>query len=70
MTGFSESSEYKRKQVAEVDVSVIYILNLQRSPSTTEFNNLVSDLEVKAIKSTADVAGDVLATSEYDALIP
>src|SRR5690606_31064313 len=26
MTGFSESNEYKTKQVSEVDVSVIYIL--------------------------------------------
>lgn len=70
MTGFSESSEYKRKQVAEVDVSVLYILNLKRSPTTGEFNALVSDLEVTAIKSVADVGGDLVASGEYDALIP
>ena len=70
MTGFSESSEYKRKQVAEVDVSVIYILNLRRSPSTAEFNALVGDLELTAIKSTADVAGDLIASAEYDSKVP
>jgi titin len=64
MTGFSESNEYKRKQVAEVDVSVLYILLMGRAPTTSEFNALVTALE--APTTTIDqVAAQLIASPEY-----
>jgi hypothetical protein len=68
MTGFSESNEYKRKQVAEVDVSVLHILLLGRAPTTSEFNALVAALE--APTTTLDqVAAQLIASSEYAARV-
>ena len=36
MIGFSESSEYKRKQAENTDVSVAYIFLLDRVPTADE----------------------------------
>jgi titin len=64
MTGFSESNEYKTKQVSEVDVSVIFILLAGKAPTTTEFNDLVAELD--ALTTTpAAIAQAIIDSPEY-----
>jgi hypothetical protein len=68
MTGFSESNEYKTKQVSEVNVSVIYILLAGVAPTTTVFNNLVAALD-DATTTPAAIAQAIIDSPEYEARI-
>jgi alpha-tubulin suppressor-like RCC1 family protein len=63
MANFSESNEYKRKQAAEVTVSVLRIMLLGRAPTTAEFNAEVTAIE--AGQSTTDYAAGLLSTIEF-----
>ncbi|HEX7131446.1 MAG TPA: fibronectin type III domain-containing protein [Iamia sp.] len=45
MLGFSESAEHKTAQASETTVSVLYILWLDRAPTTQEFTNGVNALD-------------------------
>jgi uncharacterized protein YkwD len=58
MIGFSESAEYKGTQSSEVTVSVLYILWLDRVPTTQEFTNGVAALD--GGMSVADYADSLL----------
>ncbi len=66
MTGFSESSEYTRKQTAKVNVSATYILLLGQAPGTSAFNSYVAGLESELI-GTDDLASDILWSAAYAA---
>lgn len=64
MIGFSESSEYTRKQASEVTASVITIAMLGRAPTETEFAIFVAALDTGAL-TPAQVAEDLLHRLEY-----
>jgi hypothetical protein len=64
MTGFSESNEYKTKQVSEVHVSVIFILLAGRAPTTAEFDDLVARLDAEATTPT-DIAQAIIDSPAY-----
>ncbi|MCU1370617.1 MAG: Alkaline phosphatase [Ilumatobacteraceae bacterium] len=64
MTGFSESNEYRTKQVSEVHVSVIFILMLGRAPTTSEFAELVANLD-DASTTPAAIAQAIIDSSAY-----
>ena len=63
MANFSESNEYKNKQAAEVNVSVLNIFMLGRAPSKADFDTAVAALEDG--QTVASYAGDLIASSAY-----
>ena len=63
MIGFSESSEYKRKQAENTDVSVAYIFLLGRVPTAAESSDWVT--RQKAGTTHLTLLGEVLATPGY-----
>ncbi|MEZ5140143.1 MAG: DUF4214 domain-containing protein [Acidimicrobiales bacterium] len=65
MVGFSESSEYKRKQAESTDVSVISIFLLGRRPTELEVADWVS--RQKAGTSRAELAKELLTSPAYAA---
>lgn len=68
MTGFSESNEYKTKQVSEVHVSVLYLLLKGKAPTQTEFDQLVAALDA-GTTTPAAIATTILASPEYAAKV-
>jgi hypothetical protein len=64
MTGFSESNEYKTKQVSEVHVSVIFILLAGRAPTTAEFDDLVARLDAETTTPNA-IAQAIIDSPAY-----
>lgn len=68
MTGFSESNEYRTKQVSEVDVSVLFILLKGAAPSTAVFDDLVAKLDAQTT-TPAQIAAEIIASPEYAAKI-
>ena len=58
MIGFSEAAEYRTAQASEVTVSVLYILWLDRAPTTNEFTTGVAALD--GGQSVADYADTLL----------
>ena len=67
MVGFSESSEYKRKQADLTDVAVTYIFLLGRAPTTTEVQ---AWLAARAAGTTpAELARQLLTSAGYAAHI-
>ncbi len=68
MTGFSESNEYKTKQVSEVDVSAIFILLAGKAPTASVFNTLVAALDDKTT-TPAKIAQDIIDSPGYAATI-
>jgi hypothetical protein len=67
MVGFSESSEYLRKQAQNTDVSVAYIFLLDRVPNATEAKAWV-DRQLAGTPHTT-LLEEVLASSAYAARI-
>ena len=67
MTGFSESPEYRKKQVSEVTTSVAWILLLKRSPTTAEFNATVARLDAATPAST--IIRDLFRGTELSARV-
>jgi hypothetical protein len=67
MVGFSESSEYKRKQAQNTDVSVAYIFLLGRVPTSTETATWVQR-QVAGIPHTTLIE-EILASTEYTARV-
>ena len=63
MVGFSESSEYQRKQAQNTDASVAYIVLLGRAPSTAETTAWVS-AELGGTPHTSLIEG-LLASDGY-----
>lgn len=63
MVGFSESSEYKAKQVHHVDVAVAMIFLLDRAPTTDEVSAWVAARQGGT--PAPDLAGELLASTEY-----
>lgn len=63
MANFSESNEYKRKQAAEVTVSVLNIFMLGRAPTKTVFDSGVSALE--GGQSVTDYATEIFTSTAY-----
>jgi hypothetical protein len=63
MANFSESNEYKTKQAAEVDVSVLNVMLLRRAPTKTEFTTAVTAIE--AGSTTASYATELMGTTQY-----
>ena len=68
MTGFSESNEYKNKQVNEVHVSVVRILLGGSAPTLAEFNDLVAALD-DGTTSVAEIAQAIIDSPAYAARI-
>ena len=68
MTGFSESNEYKTKQVSEVHVSVLSILLKGSAPTKADFDALVAALDAKTT-SPAAIATAIIASPEYAAKV-
>jgi hypothetical protein len=68
MTGFSESNEYRTKQVSEVDVSVLFILLKGVAPSKAVFYDLVAKLDAQST-TPAQIAAEIIASPEYAAKI-
>lgn len=68
MTGFSESSEYKRTQAAEVDVSILFILLTGSAPTTVQFGDLVAELEA-GTTDTQTIAQAIIDSPSYAARI-
>jgi len=68
MTGFSESNEYKTKQVSEVHVSVLFILLKGVAPTTSEFATLVAALDASTT-TPAQIAEDIIDSPAYAAKI-
>lgn len=63
MVGFSESTEYKRKQAANTDVGVAYLFLLGRAPDGAELDDWVT--REHSGTTIAELAGELLATDEY-----
>jgi hypothetical protein len=63
MASFSESNEYKTKQAAEVDVSVLNVMLMRRAPTKAEFTTAVAAIE--AGTTTATYATELMGTPEY-----
>ncbi len=63
MVGFSESSEYKRKQAENTDVAIAYIFLVGRAPTTGETTDWVT--RQKAGTSQAALATELLSSSKY-----
>lgn len=63
MANFSESNEYKRKQAAEVTVSVLHIMLLGRAPNTSEFSTGVAAIE--GGQAIAGYAAGLLSSTAY-----
>jgi hypothetical protein len=68
MTGFSESSEYKAQQRAEVDVSVAFIALLGRRPTNGEHADAVAGIEGGTL-TLAALHTAILTSDEYAALV-
>jgi titin len=68
MTGFSESNEYKRKQVSEVHVSVLFILLKGTAPTPAEFADLVAELDAETTTPAA-IAQAIIDSPTYAAKI-
>ncbi len=68
MVGFSESSEYRRKQAENTDVAVAYIYLLGRKPSALEVADWTS--REKAGLSNAELAKELVTSSAYAARFP
>ena len=68
MTGFSESSEYKGQQRAEVDVSVAYIALFGRRPTNAEHADAVAALEGGSL-TLAALHTAILTGDEYRDLV-
>jgi hypothetical protein len=64
MVGFSESAEFKTKQVNKVGVSVLYILLLLRAPTSPEFADQTAALD-GASKTVTRLAAELLASSTF-----
>ncbi len=67
MVGFSESNEYKTKQVENNDVAISYIFLLGRAPTKLEANGWVA--RQKAGTSRAELAKALLTSPAYAARI-
>lgn len=65
MVGFSESSEYKRKQAENTDVAVAYVFLLGRSPSASEVTDWVD--RQKSGTSAVTLAQELLDSPGYAA---
>lgn len=65
MIGFSESSEYKHRKAAEVDVAVTMISMLQANPDPTEYANNVTFL--KSGNYLAALAAQILKDPRFTA---
>lgn len=65
MVGFSESSEYKRKQAENTDVAVAYVYLMGRSPTALEVADWVS--RQQAGTSQAELAKELLTSPAYAA---
>lgn len=63
MVGFSESNEYKRKQVENTDVAVAYIFLLGRAATSGETTDWVT--RQKGGTPLATLAGELLASAAY-----
>ena len=63
MLNFSDSSEYRTKQAAEVDTGVLYAWLLRRRPTTPELDAAVAALEHGG--TTAELATQLLDTAAY-----
>jgi hypothetical protein len=63
MVGFSESSEYKRKQKENTDLAVAYILLLGRAPTTAEGTDWTT--REKAGTTVAVLAGELIRSAAY-----
>ncbi len=63
MVGFSESTEYKRKQFENTDAAVAHIFLLGRTPTLLEFNGWVS--RQQAGTSQAELAKELLTSQAY-----
>jgi hypothetical protein len=63
MVGFSESSEYKRKQAENTDASVAFIFVLGRVPTATETSTWVGP-ERNAVPH-ATLLEELLGSGEY-----
>ena len=68
MTGFSESSEYRAQQRAEVDVSVAYIALLGRRPTNVEHADAVAGIEGGSL-TLAALHAAILTGDEYRDLV-
>ncbi|MGN6696131.1 MAG: fibronectin type III domain-containing protein [Aquihabitans sp.] len=68
MTGFSESNEYKTKQVSEVHVSVLFILLKGTAPTTAEFADLVAKLDAETTTPAA-IAQAIIDSPAYAAKV-
>ena len=67
MVGFSESSEYVRKQSANVAVVEIWFGMLKRAPSSAELTGYAQ--RISSGTPTATIVTEVLASTEYRTLI-
>jgi Domain of unknown function (DUF4214) len=63
MVGFSESSEYRRKQVENTDVAVDYIFLLGRAPTAGQVADWVTRQEAGTTQSV--LAGELLDSQAY-----
>ena len=63
MANFSESNEYKNKQAAEVNVSVLHTFLLGRAPTKADFATAVAALE--GGQSVAAYAAELYASTAY-----
>jgi hypothetical protein len=63
MVGFSESSEYKRKQAENTDVAAAYIFLMGRKPTTFEVADWVA--RQKDGTSQAELAKELLTSAKY-----
>jgi hypothetical protein len=65
MTGFSESSEYRGKTAAQVDVSSVYLGLLHRAPDAAGLAYWVPQLRAGMPVST--LVGSIIGSAEYQA---
>lgn len=63
MVGFSESSEYRRKQAENTDVAVVYIFLLGRAPTVQEVHDWVA--RQRSGTSQAALSDELLASPGY-----
>ena len=67
MVGFSESSEYIRKQAANVAVIELWFGMLKRAPSPAELSGYAQ--RIAGGTTPATIAGELLASTEYRSLV-